>query len=78
METPHRPPRYQSSSRREHPSSSHTVYAASRRSNRSRGNPPKCPMYIEPPPLLVTVAEAQAFLDAWVQDGKVVLPEFRK
>ncbi|KAF7143787.1 hypothetical protein RHSIM_Rhsim05G0167000 [Rhododendron simsii] len=78
METPSCPPRYQSSSRCRHLSSSHTVYAASRPSNRSCRNLTKCPKYIEPPLLLVTVAEAQAFLDAWVQDGKVVLPEVKK
>ncbi|KAF7130878.1 hypothetical protein RHSIM_Rhsim10G0096500 [Rhododendron simsii] len=44
----------------------------------ARGYPAKRSKYNEPPPLPVTAAEAQAFLDAWVQDGKVTLPEARK
>ncbi|KAI8537663.1 hypothetical protein RHMOL_Rhmol09G0041700 [Rhododendron molle] len=46
--------------------------------SRSRRYPAKRPKYNEPPPLPVTAAEAQAFLDAWIQDGKVSLPEARK
>ncbi|KAG5557328.1 hypothetical protein RHGRI_007546 [Rhododendron griersonianum] len=79
VEPPLPPPRYQHSSRGRHPGSRKTAYAASDPSpNRGRGHPAKRPKYNEPPPLPVTVAEAQAFLDAWVQDGKVVLPDARK
>ncbi|KAG5528471.1 hypothetical protein RHGRI_029231 [Rhododendron griersonianum] len=79
VEPPLPPPRYQHSSRGRHPGSRQTAYAASDPPpNQGRGYPAKRPKYNEPPPLPVTAAEAQAFLDAWVQDSKVVLPEARK
>ncbi|KAG5544106.1 hypothetical protein RHGRI_016751 [Rhododendron griersonianum] len=79
MEPPLPPPRYQHSSRGRHPGPRQTAYAASGPPpTRSRGYPAKRPKYNEPPPLPVTAAEAQAFLDAWVQDGKATLPEARK
>ncbi|KAG5552838.1 hypothetical protein RHGRI_010819 [Rhododendron griersonianum] len=79
VEPPLPPPRYQHSSRGRHPGPRQTAYAASGPPpTRSRGYPAKCPKYNEPPPLPVTAAEAQAFLDAWVQDGKATLPEARK
>ncbi|KAF7138338.1 hypothetical protein RHSIM_Rhsim07G0161100 [Rhododendron simsii] len=79
VEPPLPPPRYQHSSYGWHLGPRHTAYAASGPPpNRGRGYPAKRPKYNEPPPLPVTAAEAQAFLDAWVQDGKVTLPEARK
>ncbi|KAI8550803.1 hypothetical protein RHMOL_Rhmol06G0135900 [Rhododendron molle] len=79
VEPPLPPPRYQHSPRGRHPGSRQTAYAASGPPpSRSRGYPAKRPKYNEPPPLPVTAAEAQAFLDAWIQDGKVSLPEARK
>ncbi|KAH7855994.1 hypothetical protein Vadar_031458 [Vaccinium darrowii] len=78
-ERPPQPPRYQSSSwkpipRRADRESKRAVYAASGPSHRSRQEQFKRPKFNEPPPLPVTPVEAQAFLNAWVQDGKVVLP----
>ncbi|KAG5552799.1 hypothetical protein RHGRI_010787 [Rhododendron griersonianum] len=79
VEPPLPPPRYQHSSRERHLGSRQTAYAASGPPpNRGREYPAKCPKYNEPPPPPVTAAEAQAFLDAWVQDGKVTLLEARK
>ncbi|KAG5523151.1 hypothetical protein RHGRI_035089 [Rhododendron griersonianum] len=79
VEPPLPPPRYQHSSRGRHLGSRQTAYAASEPPpNQGWGYPAKRPKYNEPPPLPVTAAEAQAFLDAWVQDSKVVLPEARK
>ncbi|KAI8567934.1 hypothetical protein RHMOL_Rhmol02G0159700 [Rhododendron molle] len=79
VEPPLPPPRYQHSPHGRHPGSRQTAYAASGPPpSRSRGYPAKRPKYNEPPPLPVTAAEAQAFLDAWVQDRKVSLPEARK
>lgn len=78
-ERPPQPPRYQSSSwkpipRRAERESKRAVYAASGPSHRGRQEQFKRPKFNEPPPLPVTPVEAQAFLNAWVQDGKVVLP----
>ncbi|KAI8530216.1 hypothetical protein RHMOL_Rhmol11G0038700 [Rhododendron molle] len=79
VEPPLPPPRYQHSPRGRQLGSKQTAYAASGPPpSRSRGYPAKCPKYNEPPPLPVTATEAQAFLDAWIQDGKVSLPEANK
>ncbi|KAI8533346.1 hypothetical protein RHMOL_Rhmol10G0001700 [Rhododendron molle] len=79
VESPLPPHRYQYSPHGRHSGSRQTAYAAlGPPPSRSRGYPAKRPKYNEPPPSPVTAAKAQAFVDAWIQDGKDGPPSYQR